>query len=195
MKRTQTLASLAAAVALIIGLGLLQQGDVSAASLSTRLTVTVAPTLTSTVGLAETSATAKALVDFTLSAGTGANQADSVYTASSTITTGATLSLDLKGSMVDAFGAAFTPSKLRLVYISSRSANSTNLTLFGNAASPLILNTAATTTTLTPGDCFLTTRRATAGITVTASTADIVDITNAAGASAIVDIVLVGTST
>jgi len=193
MKRIRILALVAAAVALTIGLGL-QQGDVNAASLSTRVTVTVAPTLTSTVGLAETSATAKALVDFTLAAGTGANQADSVYTASATITTGATLSLDLKGSMVDAFGAAFTPSKLRLVYISSRSSNTTNLTLFGNAASPLILSVATTTATLTPGDTFLVTRRATAGITVTTATGDIVDIVNGAGASAIVDIVLVGTS-
>ena len=193
MKRIRILALLAAAAALIIGLGL-QQGDANAASLSTRVTVTVAPTLTSTVGLAETTAKAKALVDFTLTAGTGANQADSVYTASSTITTGATLSLDLKGSMVDAFGAAFTPTKLRLVYISSRSANTTNLTLFGNAASPLILSVATTTTTLTPGDTFMVTRRATGGIAVTAATADIVDIVNGAGASAIVDIVLVGTS-
>lgn len=184
----------AALAALTIGLGL-QQGDVNAASLSTRVTVTVAPTLTSTVGLAATSAEAKALVDFTLAAGTGANQADSVYTASSTITTGATLTLDLKGSMVDAFGAAFTPAKLRLVYISSRNSNTTNLTLFGNAASPLILSVATTTVTLTPGDAFLVTRRATAGITVTTATADIIDIVNGSGASAIVDIVLVGTST
>jgi hypothetical protein len=192
MKRFRILAVLAA-VAAIVGLGL-QQGDVGAASLTTRVTVTVAPTLTSTVGLAATVAEAKALGDFTFTPGTGANQADSVYTASSTITTGATLTLDLKGSMVDAFGAAFTPAKLRLVYIASRNSNTTDLTLFGNAASPLILNTAATTTTLTPGDVFLATRRATAGITVTAATADIVQIVNAAGASAVVDIVLVGTS-
>ena len=191
MKRTLTLAVLAAA--LLVGL-VAQQGDVNAASLSTRVTVTLAPTLTSTVGLAATTADAKALIDFTLTAGTGANQADMVYTASSTITTGATLSLDLKGSLVDAFGAAFTPSKLRLVYIASRSSNTTNLTLFGNAASPLILSVATTTATLTPGDFFLVSRRATAGIAVTAGTADIVDIVNAAGASAVVDIVIVGTS-
>jgi len=193
MKPIRILAIFAAVAVLAFGL-VTQRGDVNAASLSTRVTATVIPTLTSTVGLAETTATAKALADFTFAAGTGANQADSVYTASATITTGATLTLDLKGSMVDAFGAAFTPAKLRLVYIASRSSNTTNVTLFGNAASPLILSVATTTTTLTPGDFLLATRRATAGIAVTAGTADIVDIVNAAGASAVVDIVLVGTS-
>ncbi len=192
MKRIRIFAVLAAAAALAILAG--QQGDVSAATLSTQVEVKVAPTLTGTVGLATATASASGLSSFTLANGVGASQGDMVYTQTATITTGATLSLDVKGAMVDAFGAAFTPAKLRLVYIASRSANTTNVTLFGNAASPLILSVATTTTTLSPGDIFLVTRRAAAGITCTAATADIIDVTNAAGASAIVDIVLIGTS-
>jgi hypothetical protein len=52
----------------------------------------------------------------------------------------------------------------------------------------------ATTLTLGPGDVFLVTRRGSGGIAVTAATGDLVEITNAAGASALVDIVIIGTS-
>ena len=52
--------------------------------------------------------------------GTGASQADKVYSQEATILTGATLSLDLKGSLTDALGAAFAPAKLRGSLIYSR---------------------------------------------------------------------------
>jgi hypothetical protein len=194
MKRIRILALLAAAAALTIGLGL-QLGDVNAANaVSTQVEVKVAPTLSGTVGLASASATATALSQFTLANGTGANQGDLVYTTSAAITTAGTLSIDVKGSLTDAFGAAFTPAKLRLIYIASKSSNTTDLTLFGDAASVPILNTAATTTTLSPGDVFMVTRRSAAGIAVTASTADIIKIVNGAGATANIEVVLVGSS-
>ena len=110
------------------------------------------------------------------------------------ITTGATTDLDLQGSLLDALGAAFTPAKLKCVYIESATANTTNLTLFGDAASVPILNTAATTTTLLPGGLFFICNPPLAGIAVTAATADIIQITNASGATATVNVVLIGTS-
>jgi hypothetical protein len=57
-----------------------------------------------------------------------------------------------------------------------------------------ILNTAATTMTLLPGGTFLMVEPPLAGIAVTATTADLIKIVNAAGATAYVDIVLIGTS-
>jgi hypothetical protein len=187
-------AAVLAFVAVLAFLGV-QGGDVNAASaLSTAVSISVKPTLTGTVGLATTTAEATALSQFILASGTGANQGDLVYSSAATITTGATLSLDLKGSLVDAFGAAFTPAKVKLVYIMSKSTNTTNLTILGNAAAVPILNTVATTATLGPGDLFLITRRGSAGIAVTAATGDLIEITNAAGASAVVDIVIIGAS-
>lgn len=189
-------------LALLFGM-LFVQGDVAATNLSTSVNLNVSPTLTGTVGLSSARAEVTAATTFTLANGTGLNQGDVVYTSSASIASGATLSLDLAGGgLTDAFGAAFGPAKLKLVYIEScgevktgcTAANTTNLTLLGNANSVPILNTAATTTTLTPGDVFFVTRRAAAGIAVTAGTGDIVQIVNAAGATAYVKIVLVGTS-
>jgi hypothetical protein len=165
-----------------------------AKTLSTQVLVELKATLSDTVGMAAETAVAQALASFTLASGTGANQGDMVYTTSATITTGATLSIDVKAALTDAFGAAYTPAKLKLIYIASKAANTTNLTILGNAASVPILSAATTTATLTPGDVFLITRRAAAGIAVTAATGDIIDIVNAAGASAVVDVILVGTS-
>ncbi len=189
MKRLRILTALVATLAL----GLIAS-PTTAAELTTHVQVNVKPTLKATVGLGTAEVTATALSDFTLANGTGANQADSVYTATYTIGTGATQSVDLKGALVDALGAPFTPAKLRLVKIVSRSSNTTILTLFGDVNSVPILSTAATTTTLTPGDIFFQTNRSAAGWTVTAGTADIIKIVNAAGASAVVDVVFIGTS-
>jgi hypothetical protein len=130
-----------------------------------------------------------------LANGTGANQADKIYTLKEqVIADGATLSIDLKGSLTDALGAAFTPSKLRAVVICSVSTNTTALTLFGDVNGVPVLNTAATTSTLTPAGCFVKTDASAAGIAVTAGTGDLLKIVNGAGAAAKVDVVLIGTS-
>jgi hypothetical protein len=188
------MAGLLALVLLVVG-GLAFQGDTSAASLTTYVRVQVAPTLTATVGMATNRAEMNGVTEFTLANGTGASQGDVVYSSTATILTGATLSLDLAGGgLTDAFGTAFGPAKVRAIYIRSRAANTTNLTILGNANAVPILNTAATTVTLTPGDVFFNSRLAAAGAAVTAGTGDIVQLVNAAGASAIVDIIIVGTS-
>ena len=130
-----------------------------------------------------------------LANGVAINQADVIYKQAATITTAATLSLDLKGGgLLDVFGVAINPVKLVGIYIFSKLSNTTNLTLLGDANSVPILNTAATTVTLKPGGKFEVWDPSLAAITVTAGTGDIVKIVNAAGASALVDIVIVGRS-
>lgn len=188
-------ASLVAVAMLVAGL-LTQQGDVSAASLTSKLELVVTGTLTNVLDLGVT-ATAPLITrkpqDF--ANGVGANQANVIWSDSRTLTTGATEDIDLiGGGLTDAFGVAVAPAKLRSVVVISATSNTTNLTLFGDAASPLILNTAATTFTLQPGGMFVATWPATAGVTVTAATADIIQVVNAAGASATYSIILIGTS-
>ncbi len=184
---------LAALVAIVLG-GLVFQGDVGASSLTTIVDLRVSANLTGTVGLATASVPLAVTKQIALGNGTGAGQADQVYTASYAIATAGTQSIDVKGSLVDALGAAFTPAKLKAVYIYSQSANTTTLTLFVSPNSVPILNTAATTATLLPGGVFLVVQPPLAGIPVTAGTGDIIKIVNAAGATANVDVILVGTS-
>lgn len=163
-------------------------------SLTTKISVNVSALQQNTVGLTPVSAALSLMKSVELASGTGADQADVVYSSQATILTAATLSLDLKGSLTDALGAAFTPAKLKAVIIYSHPSNTTNLTLFGDAAHVPLLDTVATTTTLKPGGLLVLAQPAASGYAVTATTADLVKIVNAAGASAVVDIVLVGTS-
>ena len=182
-------------MALALGAALFIQGDVGAASLTSRVELLVRGTLTNTLDLVESTAplASQRIQDFTN--GVGANQANVIWSDQRTLTTGASEDLDLiGGGLTDAFGVAVAPAKLRAVVITSASANTTNLTLFGDAALVLLLNTAATTVTLQPGGMYVYTAPATAGVTVTATTADIIQVVNAAGASATYNIILLGTS-
>jgi len=191
---TRRLASrLALTFGLVVALSL---SVVRSAGLTTSIKVDMSGThLTRTSGMATVTADIGRVWKTDLEDGVGADQADSVYTLlGQSIASGGTLSLDLKGSLVDVFGAAFTPAKLRAVYIYSRRQNTTNLTLFGDAASVPVLNTAATTATVRPGGVFLMVDRSSTGIAVTPTSADIIKIVNASGAAALVDLVFVGTS-
>lgn len=192
--RTRLFTSLAAAAVLMVGL-FVQQGDVDAASLTSKLELTVTGTLTNPLDLTTASAPMVSRTAQNFANGVGASQANVLWSDSRTLTTGATEDIDLVGGgLTDAFGVAVAPAKLRSVVIVSATSNTTILTLFGDVASPLILNTAATTFTLQPGGMFVATWPATAGITVTAATADIIQVANAAGASATYSVIIIGTS-
>lgn len=189
----RTLAALVAVAAL--GVALVQQSDVSAASLKSKVDVTVTGELTNTTGLTTASAplVSRAFQDF--ANGVGANQANVIWTSSRTLATATTEDIDLAGGgLTDAFGVAVAPVKLRAVVIVSTATNTTNLTLFGDANSVPILSTAATTTTLQPGGIYVMTWPATAGVAVTAGTGDIIQVANAAGATATYKIIVIGTS-
>jgi hypothetical protein len=182
------------AVVVALALAFVIQGDVNAASLASGINLRLNSTLTGTVGLADASVPLNVAYTKTFANGVGASQADKVYSVQLSILTGATSTTDLQGSLVDALGAAFTPAKLRCVYIESAAANTTNLTLFGDAAHVPFLNTVATTMTLQPGGVFLYCNPPLAGTAVTAATGDILKIVNASGATATVNMVLIGTS-
>jgi hypothetical protein len=163
-------------------------------SLTSTIGVNVSSALSSTVGLASASSVISAIKNISLASGTGANQADIAYSQSATIAGGGALSLDMKGTLLDAFGAAFTPAKLKAVLVYSRPTNTTDCTVLGDPAGVPILSDLAATFTLKPGGLFLFVVPGASGIAVTPTTGDIVKITNAAGASAVVDVVLIGTS-
>lgn len=193
-KKSKVLWAVLALCVLVVG-GLVHQGDVSAASLTTSAQVVIKADATNTSGLASaTAGLSKSNWSVSFANGVAAGQANKVYAEKRTLLTAATDTLDVQGSMTDIFGAAFTPAKLKLVAIYSYSTNTTNLTLFGNANSVPLLNTAATTITLQPGGMYFFTAPPLAGVACTAGTGDIVQVVNAAGASADYDIVLIGTS-
>jgi len=193
--RHRALAALAAAVVLVFGL-VLQQGDVGAASLSSNIQLRVKADLTETAGLAPASAPLVLQRSLTLTNGTGANQADTVWSDQRTLTASSTEDLDLAGGgLKDAFGVAFEPVKVRLLVVTAAGANTNDVVLLGDANSVPFLSTAATTVAIPPGGFIVLATPNLAGVAVTADTGDIVQVANGgAGTSVTYDIIILGTS-
>ena len=170
-------------------------GDVSAASLTSRAMIQLSAQLTNTVGLQTASAPLSTTRTLDLANGVAINQANVIYSSTQSITTGATVSLDFAGGgLLDAFGAAVGPAKVKCVYLSASPNNTTIVTALGDTNNVPILSVKTTSVALTPGAVFLFCDPSLAAIGVTAGTGDIVKLVNAAGATASVDVVVLGTS-
>ena len=162
-------------------------------ALATTLALKISANLTKAFDLAPLggAVVAQAELAALLATGTGAGQADRVYSDNVSIGSGATVDLDLSGALVDAFGDACVFVKVKLLWIKSAAANTVDLTLFGDANSVPILNTAATTSTLKPGGVFMVYNPT--GFAVTGATGDIIQVANGAATSTY-DILVIGTS-
>lgn len=164
------------------------------ASLKSRIEVVLSATLTAALDLASASSPLNIRRALDFANGNGAGQANVIWSDRRTLAASAVDTLDLAGGgLVDAFGVAIAPARIRGLMIYSAPANLNNLTLFGNAAAVPILNTVATTITLPPGGLFLLTKPDAAGMVVTPTTGDLVLVTNAAGTNSVTyDIALLG---
>lgn len=130
----------------------------------------------------------------TLADGTGTNQADKLWHDQRTLTTGANENLDLAAVLADVFGVTFTLAKIKAIVIKSADANTTELQFKSDATNGVPLFSAlGDGIRIPPGGLFVWTGPQ-AGIAVTAATGDLLNVANAAGASAIYDIIIVGTS-
>lgn len=125
--------------------------------------------------------------------GSGANQASILYSATRTINSGANESLDLNGTtLTDSFGAAIAFARLKAIIIQAGATNTTNLTIANVANSVTTLFGSTYSLVLQPGEMLAKATPSAAGYVVTASTADLLNIANAAGASATYTIVVIG---
>jgi hypothetical protein len=193
--KNRLLTALSGLAILVAGL-LPQMGDVAAASLTSRIVVTLTATLSSQLDLvsAEAPLAKQALLD--LANGTGSNQANVIWTDTRTIAASTTEDLDLVGGgLTDAFGVAFAPAKIKAIIVVASAANTNNVVLGGDANSVPFLSVTTTTTTLQPRGFYVQSWPANAGIAVIAGTGDIVQVANGgAGTSVTYDIYIIGTS-
>lgn len=122
--------------------------------------------------------------------GTGAFQADLVYSADLSIATAGTLDLDLSGVLAKAVGGTITAAELvGMIIVNSPEsgvANTTNLTI-GVGTNPVVGWLGGTTPTvgpIRPGGLLVRMETDAAGMCViTAATGDILRIANSAGAT------------
>lgn len=129
--------------------------------------------------------------------GTGANQADRIFSDQRTIAASGTDDLDLNGTALqDNLGVNLALARIKLIAVYAAAAN-TNVLVMGGGTNPVTTILGGTTPTLNirPGGMFLLTAPDATGFAVTAATADILRFTNGgAGTSVTYDVVIIGAS-
>ncbi|NNJ04151.1 hypothetical protein HHX38_08385 [Streptomyces sp. PKU-MA01144] len=133
-----------------------------------------------------------------LSSGTGAGQADKVFSDRRTLAASATEDLDLAGVLLDAFGAAITFARIKGLVIKAAAGNTNNVVIGAAATNTWATLLGAThTITLRPGAALCVMAGATdaTGYAVTAGSGDLLKVANSAGGTSVTyDIVLIGAS-
>lgn len=165
-------------------------------ALDTRIKLTVASSLTGAIDLQPLSAPLNLVFSKALTTGTGANQADKLWSNTSTIAASGTDSIDLAGSLTDAFGAALTFARIKAVVVVAATGNTNNVNVTRPASNgaPLFL-AAGDGIAVRPGGMFCWVCSDATGVAVTAGTGDLVDIVNSAGGTSVsYDIAIVGCS-
>ena len=130
--------------------------------------------------------------------GTGANQADRIFSDQRTIAPSANDDLDLTGTTLqDNLGENLALARIKVLAVYAAAANANTLVMGGAAAAAIttILGGTNPTLTIRPGGMFLITAPDATGFAITATTADILRFTNGgAGTSVTYDIVVIGAS-
>ena len=164
--------------------------------LTTQVAATMALDLTAspTVGGAIPTLSKSKTVDIVLADGSGSGQASKVYLANRTVATAANDDLDLAGVLTDPFGVTLTFATVKAIVIRAADANTTNLTVKPATTNGFLgpFGAAAHTIQVRPGGALVFVAPQT-GWTVTAGTGDLLNVANAAGASATYSIEIVGT--
>lgn len=134
--------------------------------------------------------------------GTGASASRYIYAKQHTIAGGATLNLDLAGSLTDFYGTTITFTKVKVIYVElATTTTATSIKVGGHATAGLAnwITSADTLDNDQPGvvvrngGCFLLACTDATGYAVTATTEDILSIVNQDGSnSATVNVCIIG---
>lgn len=128
--------------------------------------------------------------------GTGADQADMLWTDTNTLSASGTTDVDLAGSLTGAFGNTLTFARIKAIYVSALAANTNNVNVTRPASNgvPLFL-AAGDGIPVKPGGAFLWVAPDATGVAVTAGTGDLLTFTNSAGTTGVTySVVVVGAS-
>lgn len=122
----------------------------------------------------------------TLKNGTAANLYDLQYAAERTVASATDDDIDLAGAIADAMGTTIAAAELVMLFVINKAkdgtANTTSLTIGGSSSGIPGFTTAVAT--IGPGGFYMIGAPGAAGLaTITASTGDILRITNGSGAS------------
>jgi len=166
-------------------------------SLSTKINVTVAATLAKTIAGALEDLDLGLKDERALTSGTGANQADLVFTDQRTLAASTTEDLDLNAVLTDAFGDVITMARVKAIIVKAADGNTNNVEVGGAATNALInwVGDATDKIVVPPGGIFLLATNDATGFLVTPATGDVLKIGNSAGGTPVTyDIIIIGAS-
>jgi len=166
-------------------------------ALTSKIITNIVSTLTNPLDLTTPAAPHAIKKSLALATGTGANQADLVFSDTRTLGASANEDLDLAGVLTDPFGIVMTFARIKMMYFFAAAANTNNVEIGGAAATQFVnwVNAAADVIILRPGGVFLLTAPDATAYAVGAGASDFLRVTNgAAGTSVTYDIVLIGAS-
>lgn len=165
-------------------------------ALYTRISLQVQSTLTSALDLVTATAPLQYNLVQELTTGTGANQADMLWSDTRTLAASGTEDLDLAGSLTGPLGTTLTFARIKYVLFKAAGGNTNNVVVSRPAANGVPLFAAASDAiALPPGGWFTWGAPTATGVVVTTATGDLITVTNSAGGTGVTyDVVVIGAS-
>jgi hypothetical protein len=165
-------------------------------ALQATVKASVSATLTSAPDLATVTAKIADSLSIALTNGTGAGQADLIWQDTRTLAASATENLDLSGALTSALGAAVVFARIKFILVTAAAANTNNVNVIreGTNGVPLFL-ALADGIAVRPGGFMAWGCTDATGVAVTASTGDLLTITNSGGTTGVTyNITIIGCS-
>lgn len=124
---------------------------------------------------------------YVLTDGSGANQANKIFTDTRTLAASASETLDLAGSLADAFGATLTFTKVRGLVIAADAANTNDVVVGGASSNGFVTPFGAATdkVKVKPGGLLVLVAPDVNGYAVTASTGDLLQVANSSSGTGV----------
>lgn len=163
---------------------------------TTRVAVEISSTHIKSLDLGDATFPISLTQSLSLLNGTGAGQADLIFTDTRTLSASATEDLDLAGSLTDAYGVTMTFARIKALIVTAASANTNNVNVIRPASNGVPLFLAASDgIPVRPGGLFAWGCTDVTGVAVTASTGDLITFTNSAGTTGVTyTVIIIGAS-
>ncbi|MFI6732115.1 hypothetical protein ACIBI9_04210 [Nonomuraea sp. NPDC050451] len=152
--------------------------------------------LTSPLDLTTPTAALSVARQLVLAQGTGAGQADMIWSDTVTIAPSGTQAVDLAGTLAGPLGGTLTFARIKLVVVAAASGNTNNVNVISDGTNgPLLFIAKGDGIPVKPGGLFFSFDPSAAGTVITPSSADLINLVNSgAGTSVTADVVIVGAS-
>lgn len=166
-------------------------------SISARVTLGVVADLIDAIDVGEVKYPISYGANYVFTDGVLADQAKQVFTDTRTLTASATENLDLAGVLLNVFGTALTFTKIKAIIVKADAANTNDVVLGNHATAAFfpMFGAATHTVKVKPGGMVAFVAPDLAGLAVTATTADMLMVTNSAGGTSVTyTIIIIGTT-